>query len=77
MSDEKPKKKKKWVQAATEGAHGQFAAKAEDAGETTREFAKTHESSPGKLGKQARLAETLMGFSKKPRRSAILYKKRD
>jgi hypothetical protein len=77
MADEKPKKNKKWVQAATEGAHGQFAAKAKEAGETTREFAEGRENSQGKLGKQARLAETLMGFSKKPRRSAILYNKKD
>ena len=71
-------KKKKWVQAATEHAHGQFAAKARKAGETTKEFASEHAGSPGKLGKQARLAQTLMSMhpsSPKASRRAILYKK--
>lgn len=56
------KPKKKWIKAATANAHGQFRAKAEAAGETTREFAKEKEDAPGKLGKEARLAETLMGM---------------
>lgn len=56
-------KKKKFIQAATENAHGQFKAKAEAAGKSTREFAEEHKDSPGKLGKQARLALTLMGLS--------------
>lgn len=63
-------KKKKWVQKATANSHGQFRKKAEAAGKTTRQFAKEHEGSPGRLGKQARLAETLMGMShgkKKPK----------
>jgi hypothetical protein len=58
-------KKKKWIKAATENAHGQFRKKAESAGKTTREFAKEHEGDSGKTGKQARLAETLMGLKKK------------
>ena len=37
---------------------GVFKAKAEAAGKSTSEFAKEHEHSKGKLGKQARLAET-------------------
>lgn len=61
MAD-KPKRKK-WVQKATENAHGQFRAKAERAGETTREFAREHKDDQGKTGKQARLAMTLMGMS--------------
>jgi hypothetical protein len=56
------KRKKKWIQGATENAHGQFAAKAKAAGETTRQFAKEKEHAPGTLGKQARLASTLMGM---------------
>lgn len=54
--------KKKWIKSATSNAHGQFKAKAEAAGETTKEFAKEKESAPGLLGKQARLAEALMGM---------------
>lgn len=58
-------KKKKWIKGATENAHGQFRAKAEAAGKSTREFAHEHEGDSGKLGKQARLAETLMGMHHK------------
>jgi hypothetical protein len=54
---------KKWIKDATSNAHGQFRAKAEAAGKTTREFAKEHEHDSGKTGKQARLAETLMGMN--------------
>lgn len=72
--------KKKWVQKATANAHGQFAAKAKAAGETTREFAAEHAHDGGKLGKQANLAETLMGMShggsRPKRRLADLYKRK-
>lgn len=65
---------KKWVQKAVKGAHGQFREKAESAGKSTREFAEEHKGSKGKLGKQARLALTLMGMhhgkSEKKTRSA-------
>lgn len=53
---------KKWIAGATENAHGQFAAKAKAAGMSTREFAEKHKGSSGVLGKQARLALTLMGM---------------
>ena len=56
-------KKKKFIKDATKDAHGQFKAKAEAAGKSTKEFAQEHKDSPGKLGKQARLALTLMGLS--------------
>lgn len=59
------KKPKKWIQDATANAHGQFRRKAEAAGKTTSEFAKEHEHDAGKTGKQARLAETLMGMHRK------------
>ncbi|WP_017773834.1 hypothetical protein [Paraburkholderia kururiensis] len=52
---------KKWIQGATEHAHGQFRRKAEAAGESTREFAEEHKGDKGKTGAQARLALTLMG----------------
>lgn len=66
---------KKWIAGATENAHGQFAAKAKAAGKSTREFAEEHKGDKGKLGKQARLALTLMGMhgkkeTKKKHRSA-------
>jgi hypothetical protein len=57
---EKPKRKK-WIAKATEGAHGQFRAKAEKAGESTREYAEHEKGAAGKTGKQARLALALMG----------------
>lgn len=58
-------KAKKWIKAATENAHGQFRAKAEAAGESTKAFANEHASDGGKIGKQARLAKSLMGMHKK------------
>ena len=54
---------KKWINGATENAHGQFKAKAEAAGKGTAEFAAEHAHSAGRLGKQARLALVLMGKS--------------
>ena len=63
--------KKKWIKGATENAHGQFKAKAEHAGKSTAEFAKEHEHSKGKLGKEARLAETLMGMHHKKKTSKL------
>jgi hypothetical protein len=53
---------KKWIKKATANAHGQFAAKAKAAGESTRRYAAEKKDAPGVLGKQARLAETLMGM---------------
>ncbi len=55
--------KKKWIKGATENSHGQFRAKAEAAGESTKEFAKEHAGDSGKTGAQARLAENLMNAS--------------
>lgn len=64
-----------WIKKATEGAHGQFRKKAEAAGKTTREFAKEKAGASGKLGKEARLAENLMGMNHK-RRLSDNYKSR-
>lgn len=58
---------RKWVQKATANAHGQFKAKAEKAGETTREYAEEKKDAPGKLGQEARLASNLMGLHKSRR----------
>lgn len=69
------KPKRKWIKAATAGAHGQFRKKAEEAGETTREFAEEKAGAPGKIGKEARLAETLMGMHHAaPSRAEKLYR---
>lgn len=56
---------KHWIDSATKNSHGQFREKARKAGMTTHAFAEKHKDAPGKLGKQARLAITLMGASKK------------
>lgn len=60
--------KKKWIKKATENAHGQFKAKAEAAGKSTKEFASEHAGDSGKTGAQARLAETLMGMHHKKKK---------
>lgn len=57
--------KKRWIQKATSEHKGAFKAKAERAGETTREYAADKKDAPGALGKEARLATTLMGMHKK------------
>jgi hypothetical protein len=55
---------KKFIAQATANAHGQFKAKAHAAGMSTAEAAQAWAHKPGKLGKQARLAKTLMSFHK-------------
>ena len=62
---------KNWIKGATKNAHGQFAAKAKAAGESTREYAQAHKGDGGKTGKQARLALTLMGMSKGKKKSPL------
>ncbi len=56
--------KKNWIQGAIKDP-GAFSAKAKAAGKSTAEFAKEKQGAPGKLGKQARLAETLGKMRKK------------
>lgn len=56
---------KNWIKKATEGGKGVFRKKAEAAGKSTKEFAAEHAGDSGKLGKEARLAQTLMGMSKR------------
>ena len=71
-----PKKKKNWIKGAVKPANkGKFKAKAEAAGETTREFASEHKGDSGKLGQEARFAENVMGLSKKKKRTEIMYGK--
>lgn len=58
--------KKNWVKKAVKPENrGKFKAKAEAAGKSTAEFAKEKKDAPGTLGKEARLASTLMGMSHK------------
>lgn len=47
---------KHWMKKAFSNSHGQFKAKAEKAGESTKEYAEKEKGAPGRLGKQARLA---------------------
>lgn len=47
-----------WIAGATKNK-GAFGKKAKAAGESTSAFAKAKASAPGKLGKEARLAQTL------------------
>ncbi len=52
---------KKWIQGAIKHP-GAFSAKAKAAGESTAQYAHEKADAPGALGKQARLAQTLMGL---------------
>lgn len=72
MAD-KPKRKN-WIHSAVSGGKGAFSSKAKAAGKTTKEFAAEKADAPGKLGKEARLASTLMGMHH-PDRAKKLYSK--
>jgi hypothetical protein len=54
----------KWIQGAIKHP-GAFRRKAQAAGESTRQFAGEHSGDSGTTGRQARLAQTLMGMHKK------------
>lgn len=54
---------KNWISGAIKHP-GAFKAKAEKAGESTREYAEEKKDASGKTGKQARLAITLMNMHK-------------
>lgn len=58
-----------WIEKATANSHGQFKAKASDAGMSTKEYAGKVKSGKVKASpvtqKQASLASTLMGMNKK------------
>ena len=64
--------KKSWIKSAVPKARkGAFKAKAEAAGKTTKEFAAEKKDAPGKLGAEARLAETLMGMNHSKKKSKL------
>lgn len=52
--------KKYWIAKAVSKNKGKFSAKAARAGKTTAEYAREKAGAGGTLGKEARLAETLI-----------------
>lgn len=54
-----------FIKKATANHKGLFKKKAEDAGESTSAYASQEADAPDKLGKEARLASTLMGLAPK------------
>jgi hypothetical protein len=56
--------REKWIAGAVEHP-GAFKKKAQAAGESTAQFAAEKVGASGTLGRQARLAQTLMGLKKK------------
>ena len=55
---------KSWIAGAIKKP-GSFSAAAKKAGKSTAEYASEKADAPGKMGKRARLAETLMKMRKK------------
>jgi hypothetical protein len=55
---------KNWISKATSKNKGSFGAAAKSAGKSTAEYASEKSGSKGKLGRKARLAQTLMSFNK-------------
>ena len=69
-----PAKKKNWIKKAVpKERRGVFKEKAKEAGMSTSVYAKKKEDAPGALGKEARLAENLMGMSHKRKKKSPLY----
>lgn len=66
-------KSKHWMKKAFANSHGQFKAKAARAGKSTAKFAREKASAPGRLGKEARLAEVGMAAHHKKSRSEKWY----
>lgn len=65
-------RKKNWVKKAVpESRKGVFKAKAEAAGMSTKAYAAKEKDAPGALGKEARLATTLMGMGAKAKKSKM------
>lgn len=66
--------KKKWIKQAVGDNKGVFSAKAERAGKSTGAYSREHERDSGKLGKEARLAETLMSMHKAHHKKTASHK---
>lgn len=58
------KSKKRWIQKANLD-EGSFTSKAKAAGKSVQEYAAEKAHAPGRLGKQARLAQTFKKMAKK------------
>ena len=54
-----------WIAKATSKNKGSFSSAAKKAGESTAEYASEKSGAKGKLGKRARLAQTLVAMRKK------------
>lgn len=68
-------KKRKFIkQAIPDSRKGIFKAKAEKAGKSTEAYAREHEHDSGKLGKESRLAETLIGMHKAHKTKSASHK---
>ena len=75
MAD-KPKKSK-WIKKAVPESHkGLFGEKAKRAGMSTAAYAEKEKDAPGKLGKEARLAQNFESMARKKKRSP-LYDRKD
>lgn len=61
---------KNWIKGAIKRP-GAFRKKAKAAGMSTRAYAQKMKDAPGRTGKQARLALTLMGMSAKKQADAV------
>lgn len=59
--------RKNFIARATANSHGQFRAKAKGAHMSTAAYARKEAHAPGRLGRQARLASTLMRLGKRGR----------
>ena len=58
----------KWIQKATSKHEGLFSRKAKKAGMSTSAYAAKEKNAPGRLGKEARLAQTLSKLRKRKRK---------
>lgn len=58
-------KSKNFIKKSIGNNKGVFKAKAAAAGKSTAEYAQEKAGAPGKLGREARLAKTLMAMKKK------------
>lgn len=57
---------KDWIEKAIKPKNkGSFSGAAKKAGESTAEYANEKQDAPGKIGRRARLAKTLMSMGKK------------
>ena len=69
--------KKNWIKSAVPASSkGKFREKAQRAGMSTIAYANKEKDASGTLGKEARLAASLMGMHK-PSGLASIYKKKD